>query len=136
MWTTDGKQKSKVYKVHNDKIIDIKIIKDNTFLSLGKGNVIKLFDIRKEKEIYTINKNKLNEICESNISISPKKDFFAVGSKEGNLYIINLNKGEIENTINNNNGRGEVTSIFWNNNNNLYVGDSKGFISIWGNEVM
>ena len=136
MWTTDGKQKSKVYKVHNDKIIDIKIIKDNTFLSLGKGNVIKLFDIRKEKEIYTINKNKLNEICESNISISPKKDFFAIGSKEGNIYIINLNKGEIENTINNNNGRGEVTSIFWNNNNNLYVGDSKGFISIWGNEVM
>ena len=101
-----------------------------------KKFIHKLFDIRKEKEIYTINKNKLNEICESNISISPKKDFFAVGSKEGNVYIINLNKGEIENTINNNNGRGEVTSVFWNSNNNLYIGDSKGFISIWGNEVM
>ena len=49
--------------------------------------------------------------------------------------MIHLNNGEIEETINNNNGRGEVTSINWNNNNHhIYIGDSKGFISIWGND--
>jgi len=134
MWTGDV-DKSKLFKVHKDKVIDVIIVKDNSFLSLGKDKSIKLFDIRKEKEIYTINEDKINEICESNIALSPDKNHFAIGSKEGYVYMININNGEIEETINNNNGRGEVTSINWNNNNqHIYIGDSKGFISIWGND--
>ena len=87
-----------------------------------------------EKEIYTINDAKIKDICESNITISPDNNYFAVGSKEGNVYIININKGEIENIINNNNGRGSIKSLFWNDlNNNIYIGDSNGFISLWGN---
>ena len=135
MWTGDVDKKSKLFKVHKDKVIDVIIVKDNSFLSLGKDKSIKLFDIRKEKEIYTINEDKINEICESNIALSPDKNHFAIGSKEGYVYMININNGEIEETINNNNGRGEVTSINWNNNNHhIYIGDSKGFISIWGND--
>ena len=135
MWTGDVDKKSKLFKVHKDKVIDVIIVKDNSFLSLGKDKSIKLFDIRKEKEIYTINEDKINEICESNIALSPDKNHFAIGGKEGYVYMININNGEIEETINNNNGRGEVTSINWNNNNHhIYIGDSKGFISIWGND--
>ena len=135
MWTGDNNKNSKLFKLHKDKVIDVIIAKDNSFLSLGKDKSIKLFDLRTEKEIYTINEDKINEICESNIALSPDKNYFAIGSKEGYVYIININNGEIEETINNNNGRGEVTSINWNNNNHhIYIGDSKGFISIWGND--
>ena len=134
MWTGDINKQSKLFKIHDDRIFAIKIVKDNSFLSLGKDKKIKLFDIRNEKEIFTINDEKIKDICESNIAISPDKNHFAVGSKEGNVYIFNINKGELENTINNNNGRGEVKSIFWNSlNYNIYIGDSNGFISIWEN---
>ena len=134
MWTGDNHKESKLFKLHDDRIIDIKIINDNSFASLAKDKKIKLFDIRNEKEIYTINSEKIKEICESNISISPDKNHFAIGSKEGNVYIININKGEIENIINNNNGRGEVKSLSWNRlNYNMYIGESNGFIFIWGN---
>ena len=135
MWTGDNQKEAKLFKLHDDRIIDIKIINENSFVSLAKDKKIKLFDIRNEKEIYTINEeDKIKDISESNIAISPDKIHFAIGSKEGNVYIININKGEIENIINNNNGRGEVKSLSWNNlNNNLYIGDSNGFISIWGN---
>ena len=129
MWTGNMDKKSKLFKLHEDKIIDIQIVNDNNFLSLGKDKKIKLFDIRAEKEIYTINE----DLCESNISISPDKNYFSVGSNEGIVYIIKMNNGEIEHTINNNNGRGEVKSIYWNYfNHHIYIGDSKGFISIWG----
>ena len=135
MWTGDNQKEAKLFKLHDDRIIDIKIINENSFVSLAKDKKIKLFDIRNEKEIYTINEeDKIKDISESNIAISPDKIHFAIGSKEGNVYIININKGEIENIINNNNGRGEVKSLSWNNlNNNMYIGDSNGFISIWGN---
>ena len=135
MWTGDNQKEAKLFKLHDDRIIDIKIINENSFVSLAKDKKIKLFDIRNEKEIYTINEeDKIKDISESNIAISPDKIHFAIGSKEGNAYIININKGEIENIINNNNGRGEVKSLSWNNlNNNMYIGDSNGFISIWGN---
>ena len=134
MWTGDINKQSKLFKLHDDRIIDIKIVNDNTLVSLGKDKKIKLFDIRNEKEIYTINDSKIKDICESNITISPDKNYFAVGSKEGNVYIININKGEIVNRINNNNGRGAIKSLFWNDlNNNIYIGDSNGFISLWGN---
>ena len=135
MWTGDNQKEAKLFKLHDDRIIDIKIINENSFVSLAKDKKIKLFDIRNEKEIYTINEeDKIKDISESNIAISPDKIHFAIGSKEGNVYIININKGEIENIINNNNGRGEVKSLSWNNlNNNMYIGDSNGFISVWGN---
>ena len=135
MWTGDNQKEAKLFKLHDDRIIDIKIINENSFVSLAKDKKIKLFDIRNEKEIYTINEeDKIKDISESNIAISPDKIHFAIGSKEGNVYIININKGEIENIINNNNGKGEVKSLSWNNlNNNMYIGDSNGFISIWGN---
>ena len=135
MWTGDNQKEAKLFKLHDDRIIDIKIINENSFVSLAKDKKIKLFDIRNEKDIYTINEeDKIKDISESNIAISPDKIHFAIGSKEGNVYIININKGEIENIINNNNGRGEVKSLSWNNlNNNMYIGDSNGFISIWGN---
>ena len=135
MWTGDNQKEAKLFKLHDDRIIDIKIINENSFVSLAKDKKIKLFDIRNEKEIYTINEeDKIKDISESNIAIGPDKIHFAIGSKEGNVYIININKGEIENIINNNNGRGEVKSLSWNNlNNNMYIGDSNGFISIWGN---
>ena len=129
MWTGNMDKKSKLFKLHEDKIIDIQIVNDNNFLSLGKDKKIKLFDIRAEKEIYTINE----DLCESTISISPDKNYFSVGSNEGIVYIIKMNNGEIEHAINNNNGRGEVKSICWNCfNYHIYIGDSKGFISIWG----
>ena len=135
MWTGEGEKKNKSFKLHKDKIIGVKIIKDNTFLSLGKDKEIKLFDIRKEKEIYTIKEDKITDICESNFALSPDYNNFAIGSNEGNVFIININSGEIENVINNNNGRGEVKSLNWNDfDHHIYIGDSKGFISIWGND--
>ena len=134
LWTED--KKSQLFKLHEDKIIDVQIIKENNILSLGKDKKIKLFDIRKEKEIYTINEDKISDICESNIAISPGQKYFAVGSNEGNVYIVNINNGDIESTINNNNGRGEVKSIYWSEfNHHIYIGDSNGFVSIWGNDL-
>ena len=133
LWTGNGYRDNKLFKIHEDKIIDIKIVNEYSFLSLSSDRKIKLFDIRKEKPIYTIRETKLKDICQSNLAINSKKSYFAVGSNEGNLYVINLNNGEIEKTINNNNGRGRVTSLCWRPlNNYIYVGDSNGFISIWG----
>ena len=133
MWTGHMDKRAKLFKLHENKIIDLKIVTDNTFLSLSKDKKIKLFDIRAEKEIYTINDDKINDICESNIALSPDKNYFSVGSNEGVVYIIKINNGEIKHKINNNNGNGEVKSICWNNfNHHIYIGDSKGFVSIWG----
>ena len=44
MWTGDINKQSKLFKIHDDRIFAIKIVKDNSFLSLGKDKKIKLFD--------------------------------------------------------------------------------------------
>ena len=125
----------KVFNLHKDKVIDVKLIKNNLFLTLGKDNQIKLFDLRNEKVIYNIDENKISENYQSSITISPDQKYFAFGTDKGMIYIININDGNIEYSINNNKGSGSVTGICWNpNNSKIYVGDSKGFISIWGTD--
>ena len=47
------------------------------------------------QEIYTINDNQLNNYCESNISISSDKKYFACGSSKGEIYIFNLQSGKV-----------------------------------------
>ena len=100
MWASNDKPE-KVFDSHEDKVIDIKMIKSDLILSMGKDETIRLFDLRKEQSIYTINESKIPQYCESSIAISPDKKYFAVGSTKGTIYIVNLNDGTVESTINN-----------------------------------
>ena len=131
-WSTKD-ENEKIFDVHTDNVIDIKIIKKNLFLTIGKDVSIKLFDMRKEEPIYTVDKKIISECCQSSIALSPDENQFAVGANNGMIYIININNGTINSTINNNKGTGSVTALFWKRyKSQIYVGDSNGFLSIWG----
>ena len=123
------------FKLHQGKVVDVKLVTNDIFLSLGKDLQIKLFDIRKGEALYTIDKNKIDECCESCITISPDKKYFAVGSNKGMIYIVNMADGSICSKINNNRGSGSITTLNWRpNKSQIYAGDSNGFLSIWGND--
>ena len=92
---------------------------------------IKLFDIRNEKVIYSIDNSVLNELCKSNISISHDGKYYSVGSEKGNIFIFNLIDGniihKIENSIKN-----PITNIKWRPfHSQIYAGDNLGNLSIW-----
>ena len=133
-WSTKD-ENEKIYDVHSDKVIDIKIIKKDLFLTIGKDMTIKLFDMRKEEPVYTIDKKIISDCCESSIALSPDENIFAVGANNGLIYAINLNNGTINFTINNNKGTGSVTALCWKDHKSqIYAGDSNGFLSIWGTD--
>ena len=116
-------------------ILDIKMIKNDSFISLGKDETIKLFDIRKEQSIFTLNSSKIPQYCESSIAVSPDKKYCAIGSTKGSIYIINLNDGSIESTINNK-GNAAIKGLCWRPfNSQIYVGDSTGYLTIWGTSM-
>ena len=134
MWASNDKPE-KVFDSHEDKVIDIKMIKSDLILSMGKDETIRLFDLRKEQSIYTINESKIPQYCESSIAISPDKKYFAVGSTKGTIYIVNLNDGTVESTINNK-ASAPIIGLCWRPyNSQIYVGDSQGYLSIWGTVV-
>ena len=130
LWSSNDKPE-KVYDLHEDKVLQIKMIKNDQILTLGKDETIKLYDLRKEQPIYTITSNKIPQYCESSIALSPDKKYFAVGSTKGTIYIVNLNEGSVESTINNKNAA--INGLCWRPfNSQIYVGDSTGYLSIWG----
>ena len=111
------------------------MIKNDTFISLGKDECLKLFDIRKEQPIFSLNSNKIAQYCESSIAVSPDKKYCAIGSTKGSIYIINLNDGNIESTINNK-GTAAIKGLCWRPfNSQIYVGDSAGYLTIWGTSM-
>ena len=132
MWN-NKEENSKEFKLHNDKVLDIKTIDKNLFLSLGEDNNIKLFDIRKGEPIYTIDDNIIKDFSRSSISVSSNKKYFVVGSNNGIIYIMNLNEGTINSNIDNNKGIGTIKAIYWKPySSDIYVGDSDGNLIIWG----
>ena len=137
LWVpNNNKQPEHIFDtVHDDKILDIKMIKNDTFISLGKDECLKLFDIRKEQPIFSLNSNKIAQYCESSIAVSPDKKYCAIGSTKGSIYIINLNDGNIESTINNK-GTAAIKGLCWRPfNSQIYVGDSAGYLTIWGTSM-
>ena len=132
LWASNDKPE-KVFDLHEDKVLQIKMIKnENQFLSLGKDETIKLFDLRKEQPIYTVNDNVINQHCESAIALSPDKKYFAVGSTKGMIYILNLSNGKLDSTINNKSSAA-INGLCWRPfNSQIYVGDSTGYLTIWG----
>ena len=132
LWTSNDKPE-KVFELHEDKVLQIKMIKnDNQFLSLGKDETMKLFDLRKEQPIYIVTDKVLNQHCESSIALSPDKKYFAVGSTKGTIYILNLSNGKLDSTINNR-GSAAINGLCWRPfNSQIYVGDSTGYLNIWG----
>ena len=131
LWASNDKPE-KVFDLHEDKVLQIRMIKNDQILTLGKDETIKLFDIRKDQPIYTINDSKIPQYCESSIAVSPDKKYFAVGSTKGNIYIVNLNNGNVDSVINNK-GTDAISGLCWRPfNSQIYVGDSGGFLTIWG----
>ena len=136
MWVpNNNKHAEKVFdSLHDDAVYDIKMIKNDTFISLGKDEKVRLFDIRKEKIIFTLS-DKIPQYCESSIAVSSDKKYCAIGSTKGSIYIINLNEGNIESTINNK-GSGAIKGLCWRPfNSQIYVGDSEGYLTIWGTSM-
>ena len=134
LWVpNNNKQPEHIFdSVHDDKILDIKMIKNDTFISLGKDEQLKLFDIRKEQPIFTLTSNKIPQYCESTIAVSHDKKYCAIGSTKGSIYFINLNDGSIESTIT---GKmnAAIKGLSWRPfNSQIYVGDSTGYLTIWG----
>jgi hypothetical protein len=134
LWAANDKPE-KVFDLHDDKVLHIKMIKNDQILTLGKDQTIRLFDLRKEKPIYTINDSKIPQYCESSIAVSPDNKYFAVGSTKGTIYIVNLNDGTIDSTIGNKGGAA-ISGLCWRPfNSQIYVGDSNGYLTIWGTKV-
>ena len=132
LWTSNDKPE-KEFELHEDKVLRIKMIKnENQFLTLGKDETIKLFDLRKEQPIYTVTSNVIHQHCESSIAVSPDKKYFAVGSTRGTIYILNLETGKLDSTINNK-SNASINGLCWRPfNSQIYVGDSTGYLTIWG----
>lgn len=132
MWNNND-ESAKEFKLHDDKVLDIKTIDNNLFLSLGEDNNIKLFDIRKGEPIYTIDNSIIKDCIRSSISVSSNKKYFVVGNNSGYIYIMNLNEGTINSNIDNSKGVGVVKAIYWKPfKSEIYVGDNDGNLSIWG----
>ena len=131
VWDSNDKPQ-KVFDLHDDKVLQIKMIKSDQILTLGKDETIKLFDLRKEQPIYTIDDSKIPQYCESSIALSSDFKYFAVGSTKGTIYIVNLKEGTIDSTINNKSSS-PINGLCWRPfNSQIYVGDSTGYITIWG----
>lgn len=132
MWD-NNQENSKEFKLHNDKVLDIKAIDKNLFLSLGEDHNIKLFDIRKGDPIYTIDDYIIKDFSRSPISVSSNKKYFVMGNNNGIIYIMNLNEGTINSIIDNSKGIGAIKAIYWKPySSEIYVGDSDGNLTIWG----
>ena len=130
LWSTNDRPE-KVFDLHEDKVLQIKMIKNDQILTLGKDETIKLYDLRNEKPIYTITSSKIPQYCESSIALSPDKKYFAVGSTKGTIYIVDLMEGNLEGTLNNKNAA--INGLCWRPfNSQIYVGDSSGYLTIWG----
>ena len=135
LWASNDKPE-KVFDLHEDKVLQIKMIKNDQILTLGKDETIKLFDLRKEQPIYTINSSKIPQYCESSIGVSPDKKYFAVGSTKGTIYVVNLNEGTVDSTINNKGSATAISGLCWRPfNSQIYVGDSSGYLTIWGTSM-
>ena len=134
MWVpNNNKQPEHVFDtLHDDAIFDIKMIKNDTFVTLGKDEIFRYYDLRKEQSIFTLNSSQIPQYCESSIAVSPDKKYCAIGSTKGSIYIINLNEGNIESTINNKQNAA-IKGLCWRPfNSQIYVGDSNGYLTIWG----
>jgi len=131
VWTTNEKP-DQIIDLHDDSVIRLEILKsENQFLTLSKDFSIKLFDLRKNQTIYTINDSKIPQYCESQISVSTDKKYFAVGSNKGNIYVINLLDGSLQKTIDNK-STNPILSLAWRPfHSQLYVGDNAGYLTIW-----
>jgi WD40 repeat protein len=93
---------------------------------------MKLFDLRKMETVYTITDEVLPQYCESSISVSSDKKYFAVGSTKGQVFVLNTLTGKLEETIDNK-STGSILAVQWRPyHSQLYVGDSLGFLSVWG----
>ena len=132
LWTNSEKAE-KIIDLHDDGIIRIEMLKnDNQFLTLGNDLTIKLYDLRKENSIYVINDRIIPQYCQSSISISSDKKYFAVGSSKGTIYIVKLNDGTVADTIENK-SRNPILSVRWRPyHSQIYVGDGSGYLTIWG----
>jgi WD40 repeat protein len=93
---------------------------------------MKLFDIRKMETIYTLNEDTIPQYCESNLSVSSDKKYCAIGSTKGQIFVVNLASGKLEETIDNK-STGSISAVQWRPyHSQIYVGDSLGSLSIWG----
>lgn len=45
--------------------------------------------------VYTLDENNIPQFCESNISVSSDKKYFAIGSTKGTIYVFNLMSGKV-----------------------------------------
>lgn len=133
LWANNDKPEQVFSDLHDEKILQLEILKNEMqFISMSEDNTIKLFDIRKNQEIYSLGSDKIAQYCESSIGISSDRKYFAVGSTKGTIYIVNLLDGSIDSTIVNK-GNPTIVSLRWRPfNSQIYIGDSNGYLSIWG----
>ena len=134
LWVpNNNKQPEHIFdSIHDDKILDLKMIKNEGFITLGKDEQLKLFDIRKDQPIFTLTSNKITQYCESSIAVSPDFKYCAIGSTKGTIYFINLINGSIESTLSNK-VKSVIKGLSWRPfNSQIYVGDSTGYLTIWG----
>ncbi len=132
LWNINNKSPEKKFD-GDDIILNIETFKkDNQFLIINSSSEIKLFDLRKEtKPVYTIDNKVIKEFCNSNISVSDNMKYFTVGSQLGNIFIFNLDNGEIINCIENK-IKNPITKIKWRPHHSyIYTGDTEGNLSIW-----
>ena len=132
LWSNSEKAE-KIIDLHEEAVIRIEMLKnDNQFLTLSNDLTIKLYDLRKENAVYVINDRVIPQYCQSSISISSDKKYFAVGSTKGTIYIVKLNDGTVADTIENK-SRNPILSVRWRPyHSQIYVGDGSGYLTIWG----
>lgn len=82
--------------------------------------------------VYTITDKTLPQYCESSLSVSSDKKYFSVGSVKGTVFVFNLKDGSLEDQFDNKTNA-SILSLQWRpNHSEIYVGDSAGYLTIWG----
>lgn len=130
-----GDKPEKTIQLHESqaKVIKIEVLKNETqFLTVSKDYTVKLFDIRKMDTVYTVGEKTLSQYCESSISVSSDKKYFAIGSTKGQIYVCNFLDGTLADTIDNRNNGKRIWSVRWRPTlSQIYVGDEAG-LTVWG----
>ena len=134
-WTPNQKQYIEQIEVHDSPVTSVNFTQDGRYLlTTSLDHTIRLIDVKQFEEMSMFEHEKyLNGSKTSRSTISPCGDYATLGSKDGSVFILKLNMGELELEEIYDGEHGSWVSIWaWQPNGGSFTtADIKGNFIIW-----